>query len=160
MLEAAQKIVSRTNLFWITDERLPQYTPSMFVGGNGVTGSAYVDNDGYRKYLFREFEARSVDREAGAVAHIAYQNNIPFLFLHSLSKLAGSDEKIPDTYEAVAADNTRTVILNLIRALYTNDFDRETIAPTENGGSKCSWTYWNLLLCVGTSLSVMLDLTC
>ena len=99
------------------------------VGGNAVSGPSFVDNDGYRVHIFREFGARITDREAGAAAHIAYQNNIPFIFFHTLSSLAGSGDIVPDTLPTLAAENTLTVVSALLRETF--ETEAPTAEPTE-----------------------------
>lgn len=64
----------------------------LVVGGNGVSGSAFVDNADYRRYLHATFAARIVDMESAAVAQVAYANGIPFIALRALSDLAGGEQ--------------------------------------------------------------------
>lgn len=61
-------------------------------GGRGTTGSAFLANSNYRKYLFQTIQAVSVDMETTAFAHVAYANEIPFIAFRSLSDLAGGSD--------------------------------------------------------------------
>lgn len=64
---------------------------NLVVGGNGMSGSAFVDNADYRKYLFATHRAQIVDMESAAVAQVAYANGIPFIAFRALSDLAGGE---------------------------------------------------------------------
>ena len=46
-------------------------TPKVVTGGNGVSGSTFVDNADYRAWIWETFQADAVDMETAAVAHIA-----------------------------------------------------------------------------------------
>jgi len=59
------------------------------VGGAGVSGSVFLDNAPYREWVFRAWQARCVDMESAALAHVAYANNKPVLIVRGLSDLAG-----------------------------------------------------------------------
>ena len=63
--------------------------PKVVVGGNGVSGSAFVDNAKFREFAFSTFQARVLDMESAALAHVAYVNDKPFIVFRSLSDLAG-----------------------------------------------------------------------
>jgi adenosylhomocysteine nucleosidase len=52
--------------------RALSHEPRLHVGGEGVSGSAFIDNPDYRRYLFRTFEARIADMESAAVAQVAF----------------------------------------------------------------------------------------
>jgi Phosphorylase superfamily len=115
------------------------YTPGVYVGGNGVSGPTFVDNAKYRSYVNDEFQALCLDMETAAAAHIAYQNNIPVLFFRSLSDLAGADQdgNVMGVFFAVAAENAFTVLSAFIEALYPQySVDGVvTEAPTTTGGA-------------------------
>ena len=86
--------------------------PRIRVGGNGVSGSAFVDNAAFRAFVFEAFEARVVDMESAAVAHVAYANGLPFIAIRSLSDLAGGGEnenELPVFFKLAAANSARVV---------------------------------------------------
>jgi adenosylhomocysteine nucleosidase len=58
-------------------------------GGTGVSGPVFLDNAAYREWLFRTWQARCVDMESTALAHVAYSNGRPLLVVRGLSDLAG-----------------------------------------------------------------------
>lgn len=86
--------------------------PRVLIGGNGVSGSAFVDNADFRAYVENTFEARLLDMESAAVAHVAYANGVPFIAFRSLSDLAGGGdgENELTTFFQLAADNAAAVV--------------------------------------------------
>lgn len=70
--------------------------PKVLVGGAGVTGSAFLANPDYRKYLFENLHANSFEMETAGLAHVAYANNVPYIAFRSLSDLAGGEAFDPD----------------------------------------------------------------
>jgi adenosylhomocysteine nucleosidase len=65
--------------------------PKVLVGGVGVTGTAFLANPAYRKYLFDNLQANSFEMETAGLAHVAYANNVPYIAFRSLSDLAGGE---------------------------------------------------------------------
>jgi adenosylhomocysteine nucleosidase len=94
-------------------------SPRLHVGGHGVSGSAFVDNADYRRYLHATFAARVIDMESAAVAQVAYANRVPFLGIRSVSDLAGGDEgaNVMASFMAIAATHAATVVRRLVAAL-------------------------------------------
>lgn len=88
-------------------------TPSIVIGG------AFVDNAAFRTWTFQTFDARVLDMESAAVAHVAYANDIPFIAVRSLSDLAGGGEGANqmEVFLGLAADNATAVVKGLLRAL-------------------------------------------
>ena len=66
--------------------------PQVLVGGRGVSGSAFLANAPYRRYLFEHLQAQVFEMETAALAHVAYANGIPYIAFRSLSDLAGAQE--------------------------------------------------------------------
>ncbi|MCJ0763362.1 5'-methylthioadenosine/S-adenosylhomocysteine nucleosidase [Variovorax terrae] len=92
--------------------------PRVVVGGNGVSGQAFVDNAALRDYAFQTFEANVLDMETAATAMVAYSNGVPFIAFRSLSDLAGGGpgENEMGTFLKVAADNSAKVLLAFLAA--------------------------------------------
>ena len=93
--------------------------PKVVVGGHGVSGQSFVDNAAFRAWAFSTFQARVLDMETAAVAHVAYANGVPFIGFRSLSDLAGGD---PGTNQArvffqLASDNSAEVVRAFVKAL-------------------------------------------
>ncbi|GLQ57680.1 5'-methylthioadenosine/S-adenosylhomocysteine nucleosidase [Devosia nitrariae] len=95
------------------------HDPGIFVGGNGVSGAAFVDNAAFREYAFETFEAEVLDMESAAVAHVAYANDVPFIAFRSLSDLAGGGEGENEmgTFMGLASANSAAVVKAFLAAL-------------------------------------------
>lgn len=89
------------------------HKPQLVVGGNGVSGQAFVDNASFREYAFKTFQANVLDMETAATAMAAYSNGVPYIAFRSLSDLAGGGEGENEmgTFMNVAADNSAKVLL-------------------------------------------------
>ncbi len=83
-------------------------TPKIIVGGNGVSGSAFVDNAEFREYVYETFSANLLDMESAAVAHVAHTNGVPFIAFRGLSDLAGGSHQANElpTFLGLAAENS------------------------------------------------------
>src|SRR3546814_20698938 len=66
--------------------------PRLVIGGNGVSGPAFLDNAALREHVFTAFHANVVDMESAACAMVAYSNDVPFISFRLLSALAGGGE--------------------------------------------------------------------
>lgn len=97
-----------------------EHQPRIIVGGSGVSGSAFVDNAEYRRYLAAVFGARVVDMESAAVAQVAYANKVPFVVFRSVSDLAGGDAG-PNrmrTFMGLAAGNSAHLVRAFVAAMH------------------------------------------
>jgi len=92
--------------------------PRVVVGGNGVSGQAFMDNKAFREYTFKTFEANVLDMETAAVGMVAHANAVPYIAFRSLSDLAGGGEEENEmgTFMGLAADNSAKVLLAFLRA--------------------------------------------
>jgi adenosylhomocysteine nucleosidase len=92
--------------------------PQLMVGGNGVSGQAFVDNAAFRQYAFNTFQANVLDMETAAVGMVAYSNGVPWIAFRSLSDLAGGGEGENEmgTFMSNAADNSAKVLLAFLAA--------------------------------------------
>lgn len=91
--------------------------PRLVVGGNGVSGQAFVDNAKFRQYAYDTFAANVLDMESAACAMVAYSNGIPFLAFRSLSDLAGGGKGENEMYAFmnIAAANASAVLLKFLQ---------------------------------------------
>lgn len=89
------------------------HRPSLAIGGNGVSGPVFVDNETLRKHLHQAFQANVVDMESAACAMVAYSNGVPFIAFRSLSDLAGGGDsgKEVHTFLSLAAENSTRVLM-------------------------------------------------
>ncbi|HIC66794.1 MAG TPA: phosphorylase [Paracoccus sp.] len=94
-------------------------TPQIRVGGNGVSGSAFVDNAGLREWIFETFDAQVVDMESAAVAQVAWANQVPFIAFRSLSDLAGGGEGANEMgiFMSLASENSALLVKRFLAAM-------------------------------------------
>jgi tetratricopeptide (TPR) repeat protein len=92
--------------------------PQLVIGGNGVSGQAFMDNMAYREYTYKTFQANVLDMETAAVGMVAYSNGVPYIAFRSLSDLAGGGdgENEMGTFMGIAADNSAKVMLAFLAA--------------------------------------------
>lgn len=92
--------------------------PRLVVGGNGVSGPAFVDNKAFREHTFKAFGANVLDMETAATAMVAHSNGVPYIALRSLSDLAGggAGENEIGIFMNLAADNSARVLLAFLAA--------------------------------------------
>ena len=119
LLATAQRVAAQVALKRCTDAgRCLAKPPRVVVGGNGVSGQAFVDNAAFREYAFKTFGANVLDMETAAVGMVAYSNNVPYIAFRSLSDLAGGGEGANEmvTFMGIAADNSAKVLLAFLAA--------------------------------------------
>lgn len=94
---------------------------SVSVGGVGVTGTIFLDNRDYRKFVHQTWGARCTDMETTAYAHVCYTNEIPFLAVRALSDLAGGQEpgqvNVIDESEGVTSEHAVKVLRAILREM-------------------------------------------
>lgn len=119
MLETARAIAATASLGRCVAAQCLVHAPKVVVGGNGVSGPVFVDNAAYRKYVRATFQARVLDMESAAVAHVAYANGTPFIAFRSLSDLAGGGAQANEmhTFMQLASDNSASVVKAFVKAL-------------------------------------------
>ena len=120
MLETARGIAGTVELGACTaDGACLSDPPEIVVGGSGVSGTAFIDNAAFREHIFAAFEARVVDMESAAIAHVAYSNQVPFIAFRSLSDLAGGGEGVNeiDIFLDLAAANSAAAVKAFLAAL-------------------------------------------
>ncbi len=120
LLAAAREVAASLDLRDCAEEnKCLSRPPKIVVGGNGVSGQAFVDNAAFREYVHETFKARVLDMESAAVAHVAYTNGVPFLAVRSLSDLAGGGEGANEmgTFMALASTNSAAVVKAILAEL-------------------------------------------
>ncbi|HEY4167222.1 MAG TPA: 5'-methylthioadenosine/S-adenosylhomocysteine nucleosidase [Reyranella sp.] len=112
MMAAAGKIGAVQLKRCSADQACLHDAPRVVVGGNGVSGQAFVDNATFRQYVFDTFKAQVLDMESAAVATVAYANGVPFIAFRSLSDLAGGNEAPNEmkVFFELASDNSAAVV--------------------------------------------------
>lgn len=120
LLDVARKAAEKVTLEPCAEEgKCLVNKPRIIVGGAGVSGQAFVDNAKFRDYVAATFEAKVLDMESAAVAHVAYSNGVPFLAVRSLSDLAGGDGGANEmmTFMALASKNSATVVKAILEKM-------------------------------------------
>ena len=113
LLEVAARVAEATDLADCNAQNDCLTTaPQIRVGGNGVSGSSFMDNAGVRDWLSTTFEAQVVDMESAAVAQVAWANQVPFIAFRSLSDLAGGGEGENEmgVFMSLASDNSAALV--------------------------------------------------
>ena len=102
-----------------TDNECLSDPPQIILGGNGVSGSFFVDNADLRDWAYDNFAAQVLDMESAAVAHVAYANEVPFIAFRSLSDLAGGGDGANEmnTFMSLAASNAASVMRAFVAAM-------------------------------------------
>ncbi|WCR10264.1 5'-methylthioadenosine/S-adenosylhomocysteine nucleosidase [Paracoccus stylophorae] len=124
MLQVAAEVAARTELAECNDQNAClSHRPRIRVGGNGVSGSAFVDNAALRTWIFDTFAAQVVDMESAAVAQVAWANEVPFIAFRSLSDLAGGGEGENEmgVFMSLAAQNSAALVKRFLAALPTEE---------------------------------------
>jgi adenosylhomocysteine nucleosidase len=120
LLDAARKVAAKLDLVDCVEEnKCLAQKPEIIVGGNGVSGQAFVDNAKFREYVLATFQAKVLDMESAAVAHVAYSNGVPFLAVRSLSDLAGGGEGANEmaTFMGLASKNSAAVVTAILKEI-------------------------------------------
>jgi adenosylhomocysteine nucleosidase len=120
LLAAARKVGAEASLAHCTpSNECLGHKPRIVIGGNGVSGQAFVDNKAFRDYVASTFKASVLDMESAAVAHVAYANATPFIAFRSLSDLAGGGEGENElgTFFRLASDNSAALVKAFVAAL-------------------------------------------
>lgn len=88
-------------------------------GGEGVSGTVFCDNAGYREWVFATFKADCLDMESAPIAQVCWQNKTPCLIVRGLSDLAGGQtgENQLETFLKAAADHSAAVLVAIIQKM-------------------------------------------
>jgi len=86
------------------------------VGGNGVTGSVFLDNADYRLWLKKVFDAQVTEMESAAVAQVCFVNDVDWVVIRSVSDLAGGQhgKNKEDVFDGIASGTGTKLLLGLL----------------------------------------------
>ncbi len=115
LLEAARRAVERVGTI-----AMPSGTAvRVFVGGNGVTGSVFLDNGSYREWTRRVFAADVTEMESAAVGQVCFVNDVDWVVIRSVSDLAGGQEgkNVENVYDAIASGTGAKLLMGLLAEL-------------------------------------------
>ncbi|GAB5381077.1 MAG: 5'-methylthioadenosine/S-adenosylhomocysteine nucleosidase [Aliiglaciecola sp.] len=86
------------------------------IGGNGVTGSVFLDNADYRLWLHQVFNAQVTEMESAAVGQVCFVNNIDWVVIRSVSDLAGGQKgkNEENVFDAIASGTGTKLMMGLL----------------------------------------------
>ncbi|KAJ6845968.1 bark storage protein A-like [Iris pallida] len=93
-------------------------TPELVCGLKASTADVFVDNAAYRKFIFEEFGASTVDEESAAIVMTALSPGVPVIVFRAVSDLAGGEAKYSSTsFNDLASINSLKVAVEFIGAI-------------------------------------------
>jgi adenosylhomocysteine nucleosidase len=86
------------------------------VGGNGVTGSVFLDNADYRNWLQRVYKAQVTEMESAAVGQVCFVNEVDWIIIRSISDLAGGQQgkNVENVFDGIASGTGTKLMLGLL----------------------------------------------
>lgn len=114
LLNQAKQAIATTHI------TMPSGRPiNIKVGGNGVTGSVFLDNAQYREWLQRVYHADVTEMESAAVAQVCFVNNVDWLVIRSISDLAGAQQgkNTENVFDAIASGTGSRLLMALLEQL-------------------------------------------
>ena len=86
------------------------------VGGNGVTGSVFLDNADYRQWLQRVFKAQVAEMESAAVGQVCFVNDVDWIIIRSVSDLAGGQQgkNVENVFDGIASGTGTKLLFGLL----------------------------------------------
>ncbi len=103
-------------------KKIGKREPSLFVGGTGASGNAFVDSREKRLWLRETFQAMVIDMESAAVVQVCRVNGVPVIVFRSASDLAGGSgsdtarQQLSQFFK-VAAENSARVLIHFLSSL-------------------------------------------
>lgn len=104
--------------------KMPSGKPiSVALGGNGVTGSVFLDNADYRQWVRDVFHAEVTEMESAAVGQVCFVNEIDWLIIRSISDLAGGQhgKNEENVFDAIASGTGTKLLLGILDELVKSD---------------------------------------
>ena len=97
LLSAAKSAMATMPVQRVLDER----DAKLHVGGNGITGSVFMDNREYRKWTREVFNAEVTEMESAAIGQVCTVNDVDWVIIRAISDLAGGQEGVnsENTYD-------------------------------------------------------------
>lgn len=86
------------------------------VGGNGVTGSVFLDNAEYRNWLQRVYSAQVTEMESAAVGQVCFVNDVDWVIIRSISDLAGGQhgKNAENVFDGIASGTGTKLMIGLL----------------------------------------------
>ena len=118
LIELTKKAIAR-----IEPIKMPSGHPiNIAVGGNGVTGSVFLDNAQYRQWLQKVFNAQVAEMESAAVGQVCFVNEVDWIVIRSVSDLAGGQQgkNAENVFDAIASGTGAKLLLGLLDEIVTH----------------------------------------
>ncbi len=103
---------------------MPSGTPiTVHYGGNGVTGSVFLDNAEYRMSLQDVYNAQVTEMESAAVGQVCFVNNVDWIIIRSISDLAGGQvgKNEENVFDAIASGTGTKLMIGLLDELVKSE---------------------------------------
>lgn len=119
LLDAARSAMLALPDQMILGERRAKLT----VGGNGVTGSVFLDNREYRQWTRDVFKAEVTEMESAAVGQVCTINDVDWVIIRAISDLAGGQEgvNVEHIYDQEVSRVGANVLFAVLDALARED---------------------------------------
>jgi adenosylhomocysteine nucleosidase len=116
---ATPKLIELTKkaLKAVSPIKMPSGNPIQIkVGGNGVTGSVFLDNAKYRQWLQRVFNAQVAEMESAAVGQVCFINDVDWVIIRSISDLAGGQQgkNVENVFDGIASGTGTKLMIGLL----------------------------------------------
>ena len=86
--------------------------------GRVVTGDKFINSKELKEELVYDFGGYCGEMEGGAIAHVCYLNNTPFVIIRAMSdKADGSADVTYDVFVHDAANNSKDIVLNMLKSI-------------------------------------------
>lgn len=86
--------------------------------GTVVTGDQFISDHKKKNYLVSEFAGDCCEMEGGAIAQVAYLNDIPFVIIRAISDKADGEAVVSfDEFVEKAADNSIALLKEMIKQI-------------------------------------------
>lgn len=119
LLELTRKAISKMPAI-----TMPSGKPiKVKTGGNGVTGSVFLDNAEYRQWVSKVFSADVAEMESAAVGQVCFVNDIDWVVIRSVSDLAGGQQgkNHESVFDAIASGTGTKLLMALLNEIVDSE---------------------------------------
>jgi adenosylhomocysteine nucleosidase len=109
--------IAKSTVESMEDILMPSGNPIHVVaGGNGVTGSVFLDNAEHRLWLREVYTAEVTEMESAAVGQVCFVNDVDWLIIRSISDLAGGQtgKNAENVFDAIASGTGATFLKHML----------------------------------------------
>ena len=99
------------------------------VGGNGVTGSVFLDNAEYRNWLQRVYSAQVTEMESAAVGQVCFVNDVDWVVIRSISDLAGGQhgKNVENVFDGIASGTGTKLMIGLLEQIVAKQKNQQLL---------------------------------